>query len=224
MDDKRGCAVESGLAIELLASHSKALKFPLRPASRLFVLLFLLLPVLAKARNQLQSCGLAYQMQQTELPSDIAVRVDPMTSAVTKIAMDWWVGRLSTPTRPVTWHVVEDREDCMIYIRHGLSNIIFKPSTAGYTHMPDHERYDGVAIVMLINPWVVAHEIGHLIGCRHGGGVMRAEYTTGEKRLWIDDDALHFAVLVRAKASSWRSSLALVAKGQPADFRAADQR
>jgi hypothetical protein len=77
---------------------------------------------------------------------------------------------------------------------------------------------------MLINPWVVAHEIGHLIGCRHGGGVMRTEYTTGEKRLWIDDDALHFAVLVRAKASSRRSSLALVAKGQPADFRAADQR
>jgi hypothetical protein len=186
--------------------HSQGLaKFPLMPASRLFVLLFLFLPVFAKARNQPQSCGVAYQMQQIELPSDIAVRVDPMMSAATKIAMDWWVARLSTPPRPITWHVVDDSGDCMIYIRHGWDNMRYKKSTAAYTHTPDHEKYDGVAIVILINPWVVAHEIGHLIGCRHGVGVMRAEYTTGEKRLWIGDDALHFALLIREKASRRRS-------------------
>ena len=175
-------------------------KFPLTQASRLFVLLFLLFAVLAKARNQPQSCGLAYQMQQIELPDDIAVRVDPMTSAATKVAMDWWAARLSTPARPITWHVVEDRDDCMIDIRHSWYSMMATTSMAAYTHTPDYPKYDGVAIIMLINPWVVAHEIGHLIGCRHGAGVMREVYTGGE-RLWIDDDALHFAVLIRGKAS-----------------------
>ena len=167
------------------------------------MLLFLLFAVLAQARNQRQSCGLAYRMQQTELPSDIAVKVDHMTSAATAIAMDWWVDRLSTPARPVTWHVVEDRYDCMIDIRHSWHSTMAKESMAAYTHTPDYLKYDGVAIIMLINPWVVAHEIGHLIGCRHGAGVMREVYT-GEKRLWIDDDALHFALLIRVKASRRR--------------------
>ena len=61
-----------------------------------------------------------------ELSSDIALRVDPMTSAATKIAMDWWVARLSTPTRPITLHVVKDTNARMIYIRHGWDGMIDK--------------------------------------------------------------------------------------------------
>jgi hypothetical protein len=167
----------------------------------LFLLPLLLAPVLASATNHSESCGLAYQMQQAELPQDIAVKVDSMTGAATKIAMDWWVARLSTPTRPGRWHTVEKLDECMIYIRHGWDNMMSKRSSAGYTHMPDHEKYDGVATVKLLDAWVVAHEIGHLIGCRHGTGLMRKDYTSGDKRLWIDDDALHFALLVRKKAS-----------------------
>jgi hypothetical protein len=126
-----------------------------------------------------------------------------MTSAATKIAMDWWVARMSTPAQPITWHVVKDGNACMIYIRHGWDGMIDKTLTAAYTHTPDCEKYDGIAMIFLINPWVVAHEIGHLIGCRHGAGVMRVEYIPGEeRRLWIDEDALHFALLIRRKAAS----------------------
>ncbi|HTF45627.1 MAG TPA: hypothetical protein VK641_17100 [Terriglobales bacterium] len=168
--------------------------------------ILLLLPAVAEARYQSQSCGLAYQMEQIELPGDIAVKVDPMTSAATKIAMDWWVGRLSTPERPVTWHIVEDRDECMIYIRHGWDGMVDRTLTAAFTHTPGCPKYDGIAMIFLINPWVVAHEIGHLIGCRHGVGVMRVEYKKwDERRLWIDNDALHFAGLVRGKASEQRT-------------------
>jgi hypothetical protein len=141
-------------------------------------------------------------MQQTELPQDIAVKVDALTSGATRIAMDWWVARLSTPVRPTTWHTVQGLDECMIYIRHGWENMMSKKSAAGYTHLPDHQKYDGIATVKIIDVWVVAHEIGHLIGCRHGAGVMREDYTSGNERLWIDDSALHFALLVRKKVSS----------------------
>jgi hypothetical protein len=201
MGDKCAGAVKSGAAGQLLASLSKAMKFRPMQAGRLFVLPFLLWPVVAEARYQSQACDLAYQVQQMEIPSDIAVRVDPMTSAATKIAMDWWAARLSTPARPIRWHVVRDRS-CMIYIRHGWDGMVDKTLTAAYTHTPDCEKYDGIAMIFLINPWVVAHEIGHLIGCRHGAGVMRVEYIPGEeRRLWIDEDALHFALLIRGKAA-----------------------
>jgi hypothetical protein len=144
---------------------------------------------------------LAYQLQQTELPQNIAVKTDRMTSAATKVAMDWWAARLSTPARPIEWHMVEDRAHCMIYIRYGWDGMMPHRSTQGYTYMPDNQSYDGLATVKLMNPWVVAHEIGHLIGCRHGRGVMRAHHIAYDERLWIDNDALHFALLVRVKAS-----------------------
>jgi hypothetical protein len=169
--------------------------------ARLLVVTLLLSSFVANAKTQRQSCGLAYQLQQTELPHDIAVKVDSSTSAATRIAMDWWVTRLSTPAHPSTWHTVETLDECMIYIRHGWDNMMSNKSTAGYTHMPDHEKYDGVATVRILNAWVVAHEIGHLIGCRHGIGIMRADYIAGDERLWIDEHALHFASLVRQKAS-----------------------
>jgi hypothetical protein len=170
------------------------------PKIRLFVYLLWLLPALINAKSHPQSCGLAYQMQQVELPLDIAVKVDSMTSAATKIAMDWWAARLSTPARPITWHTVDNLDECMIYIRHGWECQMHTRSTAGYTHTPDYRKYDGLATVRLLDAWVVAHEIGHLIGCRHGTGVMRADYIWADRRLWIDDDALHFAQLVRMKA------------------------
>jgi hypothetical protein len=172
------------------------------PRICLFVLALPLLPVLVHAKSQNEPCGLAYEMQQAELPQDIAIRVDSMTSAVTGIAMNWWAARLSTPARPTTWHIVEKPADCMMYIRHGWDNMMSRRSAAGYTHMPDHQKYDGVATVKLLDAWVVAHEIGHLIGCRHGSGVMHADYVAGKELLWIDDDALHFALLVRIKAST----------------------
>jgi hypothetical protein len=140
-------------------------------------------------------------MQQAELPQDIAVKADPLTSGATKIAMDWWVARLSTPVRPTTWHTVQGLDECMIYIRHGWENMMSNNSAAGYTHLPDSENYDGIATVKLVGAWVVAHEVGHLIGCRHGGGVMRKDFTSGDQRLWIEDSALHFALLARIKAS-----------------------
>src|SRR5882757_318006 len=149
---------------------------------RPIVLALLLVPVLANARSQPQSCGLALRMQQAELPQDIAVKIDSTTSAATKIAMDWWVTRLSTPANPITWHSVETLDECMIYIRHGWDNMMSKRSAAGYTHMPDHQEYDGVSTVRVLEAWVVAHEIGHLIGCRHGTGVMRADYTSVNER------------------------------------------
>jgi hypothetical protein len=179
----------------------------------LFVFALTLLPVLVNAKNQNRSCGLAYQMQQSELPRDIAVKVDSMTGGATRIAMDWWVARLSRPARPTKWHTVERLDDCMIYIRHGWDNMMSKRSAAGYTRMPDDERYDGIATVKLLDAWVVAHEIGHLIGCRHGSGVMRADYTSQDEQLWIDNDALHFALLVRIKVEaaripqSWRTDV-----------------
>lgn len=169
---------------------------------RLFLSALLLLPVLANANNQPRSCGLAYRMQQAELPQDIAVRVDRQTSGPTKIAMDWWAARLSTPAHAVTWHTVENLDDCMIYIRQGLYGSMPTRLARGYTYTPDHSKYSGVATVSLWNAWVVAHEIGHLIGCAHGAGVMRALHTPADERLWIDDDALHVALLVRIKASN----------------------
>lgn len=39
--------------------------------------------------------------------------------------------------------------------------MVDKTLTAAYTHTPDCEKYDGLAMIFLINPWVVAHEIGH---------------------------------------------------------------
>src|SRR3954470_534261 len=94
------------------------------PKTCLSVLTLLLSAALLNARNSSKPCGLAYQMQQAELPQDIAVKADPLTSGATKIAMDWWVARLSTPVRPTTWHTVQGLDECMIYIRHGWENMM----------------------------------------------------------------------------------------------------
>ena len=75
-----------------------------------------------------------------------------------------------------------------------------RKTVQGYTYLPYHQRYDGLATVNRLDAWVVAHEIGHLIGCIHGSGVMRTEYHEGGP-FWIDDEALHFARLVRLRAS-----------------------
>jgi len=165
-----------------------------------FALLIALLPALVPGKSPPDGCALAYQLQQAELPQDIAVKTDRMTSDATKIAMDWWVARLSSPARPITWHTVEDSATCMIYIRFGWVDN-FNTSVLGHTHMPVSKKYDGLAIVKLVNPWIVAHEIGHVIGCGHGVGVMRAEYSPYHDQLWIDDYALRLASLVRLRAS-----------------------
>jgi hypothetical protein len=169
------------------------------PKTFLFALLIVLFPTLVPGGNS--GCALAYQLQQADLPQDIAVKADRMTGPAAKVAMDWWAERLSTPGRPITWHWVEDQADCMICIRYGWEGMMTRKSVAGYTYLPDNKHYDGMAIVKLLNPWVVAHEIGHLLGCLHGGGVMRPEYEYDEVRMSIDDRALHFALLVRVKAS-----------------------
>lgn len=171
------------------------------PGTLLFVLLLTLFPMLAMGKDPPGSCALAYRMQLAELPRDIAVKTDKLTSEATEIAMDWWTARLSTPGRPVTWHAVDSLDECMIYIRYGGANMMFRVSLAGYTHTPAYWPYDGVATVKLRKAWVVAHEIGHLIGCQHGVGVMRAEYIPEDNRLWVDDRALHYALLVRLKVS-----------------------
>jgi hypothetical protein len=158
-------------------------------------------PALVIGKNPSEVCALANQLQQAELPQDIAVRTDRMTSAATKIAMDWWTTRLSTPARPITWHVVVDAPDCMIYIRFGWDNMTANKPIEGYTHMPNDRKFDGLAVIKRVDPWVIAHEIGHLIGCAHGLGVMRREYAAGKTDLWIDDNALHYALLIRLKAS-----------------------
>ncbi len=169
------------------------------PKTFLFALLIVLFPTRVPGGNS--GCALAYQLQQAELPRDIAVKTDHRTSSATKVAMDWWTERLSTPARPIAWHWVEDQADCMIYIRYGLEGMMPRKSVAGYTYLPDNKRYDGIAIVKLPDPWVVAHEIGHLLGCMHADGIMRAEYDSDNARMWIDDRALHFALLVRVKAA-----------------------
>jgi hypothetical protein len=168
------------------------------PKTFLFALLIVLFPTLVPGGNS--GCGLAYQLQQAELPQDLAVKADHMTTPAAKVAMDWWAERLSTPARPITWHWVEDQADCMIYIRYGWEAMMPRRTVAGYTYLPDNKHYDGMAIVKLPNPWVVAHEVGHLLGCLHGDGVMRPEYEYNT-RMWIDDRTLHFALLVRVKAS-----------------------
>jgi hypothetical protein len=165
-----------------------------------FALLIALLPALVPGKSPPDGCALAYRLQQAELPQDIAVKTDRMTSDATKIAMDWWVARLSSPARPITWHTVEDSATCMIYIRFGWEEI-GERSVLGHTYMPVSKRYHGLAIVKLVNPWIVAHEIGHVIGCAHGIGIMRAEYSPFDNRLWIDDYALRLASLVRLRAS-----------------------
>jgi hypothetical protein len=165
----------------------------------LFALLIVPFPTLILAGNS--GCALAYRLQQAELPQDIAVKADHLTSPATKVAMDWWAERLSTPARPITWHWVEDRANCMIYIRYGWEAMMPRKIVQGYTYLPDNKHYDGVATVKLPDAWVVAHEIGHVLGCTHGSGVMRAEYEHERARMWIDDRALHFALLVRVKAS-----------------------
>jgi hypothetical protein len=114
--------------------------------------------------------------------------------------MDWWAARLSTPARPITWHPVEDRNACMIYIRYGWEGMMPRKTVQGYTHLPYHKQYDGLATVNRLDAWVVAHEIGHLVGCIHGNGIMRAEYRQ-DRPFRIDDEALHFAQLVRLRAS-----------------------
>jgi hypothetical protein len=166
------------------------------------VLLITILPAFAAGKSP--ACGLASQLQQPEIPLDIAVKADHRTAAATRTAMDWWAARLSTPARPITWHPVEDWAACMIYIRYGWEGMMPRKTVQGYTYLPYHERYDGLATVNRLDAWVVAHEIGHLIGCIHGNGVMHAEYHEGGAPLWIDDEALHFARLVRLRASGMR--------------------
>jgi hypothetical protein len=169
------------------------------PKTFLFALLIVLFPTLLPGGNS--GCALAYQLQQAELPQDIAVKADHMTGHASKVAMDWWAERLSAPARPITWHWVEDQADCMIYIRYGWERMMPRKTVAGYTYLPDNKHYDGMAIVKLPDPWVVAHEIGHLLGCMHADGIMRAEYDSGNAPMWINDRALHFALLVRVKAA-----------------------
>jgi hypothetical protein len=176
------------------------------PGTFLFVLLLTLFPMFAIGKDPPGSCALAYRMQRAELPRDIAVKTDKLTSEATTIAMNWWTARLSTPARPVTWHVVDSLDECMIYIRYGGANMMFRVSLAGYTHMPGYSPYDGIATVKFGKAWVVAHEIGHLIGCQHGVGVMRAAYIPEDNRLWIDERALHYALLVRLKVSGFASA------------------
>jgi hypothetical protein len=153
VDYKRAGAAESGAAVELLASQPKAMKFRLMPAVRLLRFFFCYCPFVLEARHQPQACDLAYKMQQMELPSDIAVRVDPMTSAATKIAMDWAGG--SSEHSDATHYAASSQGYERLQDLHPawIRRHDRQTRTADYTHTPDGEKYDGIKMIFLTTPW-----------------------------------------------------------------------
>src|SRR5690348_5465612 len=109
--------------------------------SKVLPIVLLITVFTAFAAGKSPACGLAYQLQQPEIPLDIAVKADQRTAAATRTAMDWWAARLSTPARPIIWHPVEDRNTCMIYIRYGWEGMMPRKMAQGYTYLPYHKRY-----------------------------------------------------------------------------------
>jgi len=59
-----------------------------------------------------------------------------MTSAATKIAMDWWVARLSTPARPITLHGGQGYERLHDLHPAWMGRHDRQTLTAAYTHTP----------------------------------------------------------------------------------------
>ena len=145
-------------------------------------------------------CLLAPALEQTQLPSDIAVHTDSTLKPFTTEAMNFWVARLSAPRHPITWHYVKDLNECNLYVQHGFDNMMDHESSSGNSRMPGDPLYTGIARVTRYDSFVVAHEIGHLFGFQHGEGLMRPVRNPKDERLWVPDAAVHYAAIERTAA------------------------
>lgn len=157
----------------------------------------LVIPAIAKPHG----CLLAPAMEQAQLPSDIAVRTDAILKPFTTEAMDFWVARLSTPGHPITWHFVKDLSQCNLYVQRSRVDMMDHSYAAGEARLPGDPLYDGIARAGRFNTFVVAHEIGHLLGFKHGEGVMRPVHDPKDEKLEVSDWAVHYAGLRRTAAA-----------------------
>ena len=154
-----------------------------------------------------KACALAHEMERPKLPVDVAVKYDGQLKDATTAAMNFWAARLG-----VSWHPVKGMDDCHIYVQGSLveqgPNVRGLASRElGFARIPGDPKYDGIAKVVIRGQYVsagnlagvVAHEIGHLIGCQHGLGIMGAVQT--DDSLTINDYALTYASAVRFSAA-----------------------
>lgn len=158
-----------------------------------------------------KSCALSGDIEHANLPQDIAVKSDMPLRDVTAQAMDFWVSKLGRPGRPITWHAVKDFSDCMIYVKRELQQASMPSYQAhGMALSPGAPGFFGVATVSEVNAWVVAHEIGHLLGFKHADrGVMqelRDPQHPEMDRLLIDDFSVAYARAYRLAAEKYLRS------------------
>lgn len=153
-------------------------------------------------------CTLAPELETSRIPVDIAVKYDAGLDAQVAEAMDLWTTRLSAvELRTITWHRVNGSA-CMIDIRlvspGSLRNLDDKETeynAVGIAHTPASARYDGEILITKPLAWIIAHEIGHTLGCEHAQtGVMQAVHRNNIVRLEISDAELYLARVARIQA------------------------
>jgi len=154
-----------------------------------FMILALTLPL---SYGAVKPCKNAAMLENSTLPHDIAVKIDGRLRNNAVPALDFWAARMG-----FTWHEV--KTDCEIYIQYALPTTLLHGDTLGQTQLPTLHHSTGVALISKNNEWIIAHEIGHLLGFTHSVSGLMMAAKPEKPELVVSDFDVTYSASIRGR-------------------------
>jgi hypothetical protein len=171
-------------------------------------------PAWAHKAPVVAGCAAASALQSPNLPSDIAVKIDPQIEAPATQALNFWASKLG-----VEWHRDNSPQTCNLDIEYRGLAFVFLDGVnetghvLGAAALPTASHYAGVVYVFrdadgTRYAHTIAHELGHALGYEHSKEVGLMSPGTGSMPSWnLSPAEINFARAIRVRAK-----LAVIAK------------